>query len=283
MELVKEFLAYIQKNKRQSKRTVEAYERSLDKFFAFHADYADVDKIVIQNYIGQNQNSASTINNELSAIKMFYKYLIDTNRFSGENPADNVDRPKMPHREPKFLNKNETDILLYNVLNYEKQKGAKLPERSKAIMLLFMMCGLRKEEIQMLKMKNDKVDTLHVIGKGDKERKVPIHPTLREALDKYYIWRKTTGADSEFMFVTMDGTPLSIDCVESAFYKFMKTIERTDLSPHKIRHTFATRLADNGVHAKTIQALMGHASIMTTNIYVHASDQGKANAINNLF
>lgn len=238
------------------------------------------------------QNAPSVINRKLSALQSLFRYLVDTGQLS-ENPVAKVNRPKQAKREPVYLTKREWDELIQllpsNVEMNAREASHYERDRVRDVTLFQLLgySGMRLSEMTQL-VWND-VDfhenTLRVIGKGNKERLIPLAKPARIALRKYAIHYQmpTSGAVPVFQ---KHGKPLSPRAVQHILQRHTERLkpvlpflERKKITPHKLRHTFATRLATGGVDVLTIQQLLGHESVATTQVYAHIGDSEKKRAV----
>ncbi len=282
-EYLERFLKYVNQRNSGSAHTADAYARDIRQFFDFLAQEGiasleDVDRIVLMNYIAKismdekgYERSAATIARKISAIRSFYHYL---NEYVGvlNHPLQYIKGPKLPKRIPEFMFVEEVQTFL-DSFDETKDVGC----RDRAMFELMYACGLRVSEVVSLRVGSVDFDEhiLHVVGKGDKERVVPFYDAIAERLQRYLQevraqW--TMGQHHDFLFVNQRGKGLTTRGVQ---YIMSKQCERCALSirvhPHIFRHSFATHLLDNGADIRIVQELLGHASLSTTQIYVHVT------------
>lgn len=203
---------------------------------------------------------------KLSAIKSFYKYLTVRTRQLTENPVKDLEFPKIRKSLPKYLTLEQSAQLLSAV----QGPNAK---RDYAILLLFLSCGIRRSELVGLNLSDVYDDRIRVVGKGNKERIVYFGTSCRKALDDYLIERnKMSGlSDDRALFVSRDRNRISVTAVHRLVKKHMLTagLDASQFSAHKLRHTAATMMLAGGVDVKTVQEVLGHEHLNTTEIYTH--------------
>lgn len=203
---------------------------------------------------------------KLSAIKSFYKYLTVRTRQLTENPVKDLEFPKIRKSLPKYLTLEQSTQLLSAV----QGPNAK---RDYAILLLFLSCGIRRSELVGLNLSDVYDDRIRVVGKGNKERIVYFGNSCRKALDEYLVERnKMSGlSDDRALFISRDRNRISITAVHRLVKKHMLTagLDASQFSAHKLRHTAATMMLAGGVDVKTVQEVLGHEHLNTTEIYTH--------------
>ncbi|WP_338551417.1 tyrosine-type recombinase/integrase [Paenibacillus sp. KS-LC4] len=223
-------------------------------------------------------------NRKLSSLRSFYKALIELEALR-VNPAALIAKSKQEKgRIPVYLEEGELEQLVAAI-------GGKYYERNLAIMLLMCYAGLRVGEVHRLDMQHFHSDgSLHILGKGRKWRVVPLPEPLQEVLRRAIEVRKTPGhLKEQAMFVSQFGRRLSIRMIQTVaddtiglMKKKLPELEGKKLSSHKLRHSFATLQIRSGTDIRTLQELMGHASIATTQIYTHIDNKQLQNAMNNI-
>lgn len=276
---VKNFLIYISSEKALSKNTILAYERDLRFFVEFlkdkRSDFQTVDGDDIVNYLGflKTKNYASSsIYRAFVALKVFFRFL----KREGFAAVDIgiFEIPKVWHLVPVVLTYPEVEELL-------KQPDIKtyIGARDRAILELLYATGIRVSELTNLLIKDVGDDFVKVKGKGKKERIVPVGKKALEAIDYYLVnFRK----DGEFLFLSQRGKKINrIDVyLRIKIYAKMAKIEK-NVSPHTLRHCFATHLLENGADIRLIQEMLGHEDISTTDRYTHLSQNHLKNAFKN--
>ncbi len=275
---IEDFLNYLAVERGLAQNTLLAYRRDLTKYAAFlekkgvkTADH--VRREHITNFMFDQKNhklNTSSICRSLAAIKTFHRFLV-RERLAKEDPTNLVDTPKMWKRIPEALTLQEIEAML------EATKGkSKQSVRDKAILELFYASGMRVSELVNLKMDSVNMDLGYVrcIGKGSKERIIPIGKNAKEALKKYCdMVRPQLAKKSEFsthLFLSRLGKKLS----RQSIWKLIKLYARKAkikkaIKPHILRHTFATHLLEHGADLRSVQEMLGHADISTTQIYTH--------------
>lgn len=269
------FQQYLLVEKGLSKQTVISYSEDLKQFFIFFENRKTVEDLVPEDLneflrhelaIG---HSISTSMRRLSSTKIFFLFLKREGYFTGEIPE--IESIKKPEHLPNCLTVEEVEALL-NAPNIEKPDGL----RDRAMLETMYASGLRVSELLSLDMArvNCKKAIITVFGKGAKERKVPLGDFAIEYIERYIkeVRRKNPGKDSKYLFLNRYGEPLS----RQYFFKQIKKYAleagiQTSISPHTLRHCFATHLLENGAQLRVVQEMLGHTNIATTQIYTHIS------------
>lgn len=209
--------------------------------------------------------SASARARKLSAIKSFYKYLTVRTKQLSENPVSELEYPKLRKSLPKYLTLEQSAALLQAVSGPNEK-------RDYAILMLFLNCGIRRSELVGLNQTDVYDDRIRVVGKGNKERFVYFGTTCRKAIDDYLIERnKKVLKDNRALFGSRDGNRISVTAVHRLVKKALLQagLDSTQFSAHKLRHTAATMMVSHGVDIKTVQEVLGHENLNTTQIYTH--------------
>ena len=207
----------------------------------------------------------STRARKLSAIKSFYKYLTVRTKQLQENPVADLEYPKLRKSLPKYLTLQESAALLQAVSGQNQ-------ERDYAILMLFLNCGIRRSELVGLNLTDVYEDRIRVVGKGNKERIVYFGNACRKAIDAYLpIRNKMVLTDNRALFGSRNGNRISTDAVHALVKKALLKagLDATQFSAHKLRHTAATMMLSGGVDVKTVQEVLGHENLNTTQIYTH--------------
>ena len=202
---------------------------------------------------------------KLSAIKSFYKYLTVRTKQLTENPVAEMEYPKLRKSLPKYLSLEQSSALL-------KAVSGPNEKRDYAILMLFLNCGIRRSELVGLNMTDVYEDRIRVIGKGNKERFVYFGTACRKAIDAYLpVRQKKVLTDNRALFGSRDGNRISVTAVHRLVKKaFLQAgLDATQFSAHKLRHTAATMMLSGGVDVKTVQEVLGHENLNTTQIYTH--------------
>lgn len=274
-DYIAEFAVYLELELNYSNNTVSSYGTDLYRLSAYF-DKKNILKLTvrdIEKYLATLENlSPASISHAISSLRTFYNYYIKLNKIS-ENPMDTIRQPKLGKHLPTFLTVEEVDKLL----NIHVNDG--FTARNKAILELMYATGLRISEVINLEFNN--IDTeeciVRVMGKGSKERIVPINDIAIDALNIYvkdYRPGMLIGNIHNYIFVNNHGKKMT----RQGVFKMIKSeclkkhIEK-NISPHTLRHTFATHLLENGADLRIIQELLGHSDISTTQIYTHLTNQ----------
>ena len=214
---------------------------------------------------GDRGVAPSTRARKLSAIKSFYKYLTVRTKLLVDNPVADLEYPKLRKSLPKYLTLQESSALLQAVSGQNQ-------ERDYAILMLFLNCGIRRSELVGLNLTDVYEDRIRVVGKGNKERIVYFGNACRKAIDAYLpIRNKMVLTDNRALFGSRNGNRISTDAVHALVKKALLKagLDATQFSAHKLRHTAATMMLSGGVDVKTVQEVLGHENLNTTQIYTH--------------
>ena len=282
-KLVEKFLNYLSVEKNSSALTVVNYRKDLNAFWSFittkiqEPSWLDITALDVRAYLAElNDKSYArrTIARRISALRSFYKYLVRENKLEA-SPMTKVKTPKLEKKLPVFLDQIEITELL------EQPGTDPLGKRDSAILELLYATGCRVSELVGLTL--ERIDLANrfvlVLGKGNKERLVPIGHTCAKAVASYLPERQTImqahGATShDKLFVNSRGGPLTDRSVRRILDKYINMLAISkNVSPHTIRHTFATHLLENGADLRAVQELLGHANLSTTQIYTHVSTE----------
>ena len=202
---------------------------------------------------------------KLSAIKSFYKYLTVRTKQLEENPVAELEYPKLRKSLPKYLTLEQSAALLQSVSGVNEK-------RDYAILMLFLNCGIRRSELVNLNITDVYEDRIRVVGKGNKERFVYFGSACRKAIDAYLPERnKKVLSDNRALFGSRDNNRISVTAVHRLVKKALLPagLDSTQFSAHKLRHTAATMMLSGGVDVKTVQEVLGHENLNTTQIYTH--------------
>lgn len=303
-QILREFLSYHETIKGQSRKTIAEYHLDLRMFLRFmklvknEMPYStnlesipiqDVDLNFIQSitttdifdflsYLANDRikfdDSPSSRDygigtaaraRKLSAIKSFYKYLTVRTKQLDVNPVQDMEFPKIRKSLPKYLTLEQSQRLLRSV------SGANA-KRDFAILMIFLNCGIRRAELVGLNISDIYEDRIRVVGKGNKERIVYIGSTCKKAINEYLeIRSKLECNDPRALFISRDKNRISVSAVHRLVKKHMLAagIDASQFSAHKLRHTAATLMLSGGVDVKTVQEVLGHEHLNTTEIYTH--------------
>ena len=277
--LREEFFSYLESGKNYSPQTIRAYRQALDKFHSFRPDLpwieatADDFRAYLLNLMKKGLSRA-TIRLSFAALRSFYNHLTERNVVPS-NVLKLVSLPKLEKNLPQFLTIPQVSTLLDQPITLKKSKQA--PEwmlvRDAAILELFYSSGLRLAELAGLDVRDlDPIgETVRVMGKGSRARIVPVGSMALEALSRY---RHQADVHNGPLFINKSRTRLG----HRSIWLLLKSYVRiaglpVTLSPHKLRHSFATHLLDNGADLRSVQSLLGHASLSTTQIYTHVTTE----------
>ena len=275
-DIITEYELYLKVEKKYSINTINTYITNISSFSEFvNKNFKNVEEEDIKKYLmhlNKNNISEKSVANKISSLKSFYKYLI-IEKITSKSPLDKIELPKIKKTLPKALSIEEVNILLNIPLN------DKFDYRNKAMIELLYATGLRVSELVNLKLNNINFDQeyLKTMGKGSKERIVPIGDYEMYYL-KYYIdnYRNDFLRDkeSEYIFISNQSKKMT----RQTFFLLLKKIAKkegikTYFSPHTLRHSFATHLLRYGADLRSIQELLGHSSISTTQIYTHVEKE----------
>lgn len=302
-QILRDFLTYHETIKGQSPRTISEYYLDLRMFFRYiklmrndmpiHTRLDDIDiRDVNLDFVRQITTSdifdfLSYLANDrtpnpdapspdygiepaararkLSSLKSFYKYLTVRTKQLSDNPVADLEYPKLRKSLPKYLTLEQSRALLQAVSG-QNQK------RDYAILMIFLNCGIRRSELVGLNLSDVYEDRLRVVGKGNKERFVYFGTPCRKAIDAYLIERnKKMLSDNRALFGSRDGNRISVTAVHRLVKKALLEagLDSTQFSAHKLRHTAATMMLSGGVDVKTVQEVLGHENLNTTQIYTH--------------
>jgi len=281
---IREFTEYLVAEKNASPHTLESYLNDLSQFEEFlkqsgHAGEStdfkleSIDRLAVRSYLGflyDKKFSASTMRRKLSTLSSFFRFLCREGYLSN-NIVKTVPAPKMENKLPSFLSIDE----MFRLIDLPRGEGF-LVVRDRAILELFYSTGVRISELVSLKTEDLDLAThmVKVLGKGGKERVLPFGRKCVEALEKYIRVRSeklsATKTSSEFFFLNHRGKGISTRGVRKIIGKYVTTGNFPGkVSPHSIRHSFATHLLEGGADLRSIQELLGHSSLSTTQKYTH--------------
>jgi integrase/recombinase XerD len=275
-DLLKSFLNYLAVEKGLSRNTLESYERDLRKYFSF-LDDKEPGEITQQDVLGflsmlsREGMAVPSQARSLSAVRGFHRYLL-TDGLSSSDPTVNIDTPHGWTRLPKTLSSGEVESLLS-----QPDLADPLGIRDKAMLEVLYAAGLRVSELVGLRLQDINLERGYVVvvGKGSKERAVPLGEVaavrVREYLDRARpLLIKEAGSDSVFISLRKRQITRQMFWERIKHYVRKAGITR-NVSPHTLRHSFATHLLDNGADLRSVQAMLGHSDISTTQIYTHVS------------
>lgn len=302
-QILRDFLTYHETIKGQSQRTISEYYLDLRMFLRFiklmrndmpidtrldDIPIKDVDLNFVRqittsdifdflSYLANDRTpnpdaaapeygiAAAARARKLSAIKSFYKYLTVRTKQLSENPVADLEYPKLRKSLPKYLTLEQSAALLQSVSGPNEK-------RDYAILMLFLNCGIRRSELVGLNLTDVYEDRIRVVGKGSKERFVYFGSACRKAIDAYLPERnKKVLSDNRALFGSRDNNRISVTAVHRLVKKALLQagLDSAQFSAHKLRHTAATMMLSGGVDVKTVQEVLGHENLNTTQIYTH--------------
>lgn len=301
--ILRDFLVYHQTIKGQSPKTIQEYYLDLRMFFRFirlmrndmpiqtnlndipikdidiefirqittsdifdFLSYLANDRIPNPDALAPEKGISPTARaRKLSALKSFYKYLTVRTKQLSENPVADLEYPKLRKSLPKYLTLDQSAALLQAVAGPNEK-------RDYAILMIFLSCGIRRSELVGLNITDVYEDRLRVVGKGNKERFVYFGSACRKAIDAYLPERhKKVLSDNRALFGSRDNNRISVSAVHRLVKKYLLAagLDADNFSAHKLRHTAATMMLSGGVDVKTVQEVLGHENLNTTQIYTH--------------
>jgi integrase/recombinase XerD len=280
IQLVNHFIHYIRIERGLSENTIQAYLRDLTKYSSFLqkneqiSSLNKVSRIHIMNYLHHlkdSNHSAATIARTISSIRAFHQHLL-REREVDQDPTVHIETPQKERKLPKILSQNEVEALLS-----QPQKNTPLGVRDNAMLELLYATGMRVSELVQLNTTDIHLTMgfVHCLGKGNKERIIPVGTLAQKALETYIQNARNEllkGKQNEALFLNHHGRRLS----RQGFWKNLKKIAneaniKKELTPHTLRHSFATHLLENGADLRAVQEMLGHADISTTQIYTHVT------------
>jgi integrase/recombinase XerD len=310
-KILKDYLSYLSSVKGVSTNTLVAYTYDLTLFFKFlkvhnnevtlsedvifedisinniSSDYfKDLELVDFYTYLSflenMRENGTYAKARKVASLKSFFHYLCSKSKIIPTDPTLDLESPKIGKRSPIYLTLDESRDLLSVANNRDKNSP-----RDLCIITLFLNCGLRLSELCSINIANIKGDTLTVIGKGNKERTIYLNKASIKAINKYLVIRneiaeKVLGEEKEALFISGKYRRINKRTVERIIKKYVGAagLDTDKYTPHKLRHTSATLLHKHGgVDVKTLQEILGHENVSTTQIYVHVDDETLREAV----
>ena len=272
-----DFLTMLRVERNVSTHTMDAYKRDINQYLVYLGDLdiknlSDVKSTHIREYIrvlSDGGMAPASISRIISSIRTYYRFLSSENILD-ENPVLLINNPKLPKRLPDVLSEKEISLIINAI-----QESSQFYQRDKAIIELLYSCGIRVTELCNLEMSNLFIDEdlLRVMGKGNKERLLPLGIRSKKYLDDYIKHSRNSHikkSGSSFVFVSRNGNQLTRAMINIILNKWTQASGlKKSVSPHKLRHSFATHLLEGGADLRFVQALLGHSDISTTQIYTH--------------
>ena len=286
-EQIKLFLKFLQNDKKLSDNTLQSYNRDITQFEKYveenQINYTKVDEKTIKEYLEHLQEigkKTSTVSRNLASIRSFYQYLV-RNKKVLQDPTNNIQAPKIEKRVPSILTAKEVELLLDQPRDVDL-KGI----RDKAMLEFAYATGMRVTEIISLNVSDVNFEEAYVSCKtGTKQRNIPLGTLSLKALKDYvedarpYLIKDDS---VKSLFVNINGKRLT----RQGFWKIVKYYKEQahitkDITPHVLRHSFATHLLQNGADLKAIQSMLGHSDISSTQVYMQFQDEGLKNVYRN--
>ena len=280
---IKLFLEFLQKDKKLSNNTLQSYKRDITQYESYineeNLQYLKVTKDDIKKYLENLKNigkKTSTISRNLASIRSFYQYLVRTKKIK-EDPTEGIQSPKVEKRVPSVLSSKEVELLL------EQPKAVDLKGiRDKAMLEFAYATGMRVTEIINLNIEDVNLKEGYVsCTNANKQRNIPLGAISINALKEYIKKARPyliKSEDEKSLFVNINGKRLT----RQGFWKIVKYYKEQahitkDITPHVLRHSFATHLLQNGADLKAIQMMLGHSDISSTQVYMQFQDEGIKN------
>ena len=267
-DTISQYLEYLELEKGLSQNTIDAYRRDLYDFANNGKSLEEIDRICIANYIRtlkERKLASTSVIRKVASLRGFFKWTTSMNILE-KNPASTLEQPKVPQRLPKVISLKEIEEILHADLNILQ---------SLMVELLYS-CGLRVSELVYLKINDIDMNSKYVrcIGKGSKERIIPIGKKALDVLNKYMPERelliKKYNLSTKKLLILESGRLVNRQDVYNVIHAKGKMINK-NISPHTLRHSFATHLLENGADLRVVQELLGHSDVSTTQLYTHIS------------
>lgn len=276
-DILDDFLKFLRYEKGFSFNTLKSYKMDLIDFLDYVEkigikDVSEVDYSLLSEYITylgmKKKLKPSSIERKIASLKTLFRFLL-RQKIISNNPADLISSPKKEKRFPVVLEKGEIFELIFSI-----PEDNAMAVRNKTIIMLLYASGLRVSELTKLNLKDLdlKQGVVHVLGKGNKYRIVPLGKKTKEMLLKYLVYRKEFKSVDDSLFITRSGKRIQDRMIRYILTGYINKLAiQKRVSPHTIRHTFATHLLDSGANIRVIQEMLGHSSLSTTQIYTHLS------------
>ena len=276
--LASKFFEHLETERNVSPNTLSNYQHALRRFRASRDELPPWEKLTADDFrrylmrLAADGIAKPTVRLHFAALRTFYRFLVERHGLK-DNPLKLVQLPKTSRKLPVILNQTQIDELLSAPLRTPKQKQAPpwAPQRDAAILELFYSSGLRLSELAGLDVEHldPYTESVRVLGKGRKERVVPVGAPALRAIQHY---RHAAAAQSGPLFLNKARRRIGVKASWSLLKKCLRhTSIPLEVSPHKLRHSFATHLLDAGADLRSVQALLGHENLSTTQIYTHVS------------
>lgn len=277
MDKIELFYSYLKNERRFSKHTLVAYKKDLEQYFTFllslDLDLISAGEVEVRNWLvdlleqGITQRS---VNRKLSSVKSFYRFLIQQ-RVVESSPVQNIKVLKTAQRNPSFVRNEEMNGLLDDAVFESGFRG----DRDKLIIYILYFTGVRLSELINIKVSDIATDTIKVVGKRNKERYVPISGKLQSLITEFRSSKAKEGfleTSKSFLLVTDKGEKLYEKFVFRKVKHYLSLVTtQKKMSPHVLRHTFATQMLNAGADLNAIKELLGHSDLSATQVYTHNS------------
>ena len=276
--VVTDFINYLKYERRYSAHTVRSYSDDLQQFYTFldkqfqlvDCTLKDMKTVYIRSWLAslkEEKLTSRSINRKISTLKSFFKYQIKNGNLDA-SPMTTITSPKNNKRLPAFVDQNDIFTLLHTVEFPDSWSG----KTEKLIVEIFYNTGMRLSELINLKEQHIDASSVKVIGKGNKERIIPISRSLSDTIHSYIEKKRELFPDANkvFLLINQRGNklyPKYVYLVIKKYLNLVTTIQKK--SPHILRHTFATHLSNNGADLNSIKELLGHSSLAATQVYTH--------------
>ena len=280
-KLISKFIEYLEYEKGYSKKTVISYEKDLELFNIYLKEnkitnIKKIDYNIIRKYLSylhDNKYEPSSVSRKISTLRSFFKYNLKE-KIVSSNPMTLISNPKKQKKLPKYLNYEEMEKLL-NGISIDTKDGI----QERLIIELLYSTGIRVSELVNIKIKDIKINEnqINILGKGNKERIVLFGKNAKELIKIYLNTFKeyyTGDISNQYLLINNKQKQLSTNKVELIVKDALrKSALKINISPHTLRHTFATHMLDSGADLKSVQELLGHENLKTTAIYTHVSNE----------
>ncbi|MBD7964632.1 site-specific tyrosine recombinase XerD [Fictibacillus norfolkensis] len=279
-EHVQDFLQYIIVERALSKNTIDSYKRDLTQYVRYLQKVESLETIheIDRNHIigyllflKENGKASTTLARNIASIRSFHQFLL-REKVSSQDPSVHIETPKTERKLPKVLSTDEVEALLDTPASNDP-----FSQRDKGMLELLYATGIRVSELVQLNIGDVHLDMgfIRCIGKGNKERIIPLGKMAQTAIERYLHNGRSImlkGKKTDALFLNHHGNRLS----RQGFWKILKQLARKahiekELTPHTLRHSFATHLLENGADLRAVQEMLGHADISTTQIYTHVT------------
>jgi integrase/recombinase XerC len=271
--IASDFLHFLQFEKRYSPHTIDSYSSDISQFQSFLTEraflsFGEVSQRVIRSWmvdLNEKKCSPRSINRKLTAIRTFFKWLYSKGMIEN-NPAKSLRGLKTGRQLPTFARESEMESTQWEHVFPAGFEGL----RDQLMVELIYQTGVRRAELIHLKMRDVGIDFIRVLGKRNKERIVPISPSLSGLLEAYKHAKKSNGHESDSLLVLNNGKDLYPKFVNRKIKMYLSMTTNMDKqTPHVLRHTFATHLLNRGAGLETIKVLLGHSNLAATQVYTH--------------